>query len=519
MDNIQNLIKKAEAGDAEAQFNLATAYFSGNSVKENKEEALKYFFKAAEQEVPPAMYNLGLMYRDGYGTERDWFISMYWLWKAYRYEMKEAKTTIDQMRLWMVKEWRTLEPETVSLDIHREIESYKEEKNKNVDSFIADCKNRKNYSPNEFVDVDSDNGRRIIYLNVYPYPTSIKHNGLKEYICSHLLQLRASELWGIDNQKAHGYLDASVELLKDLSESWIADSYMFYYQIKGQYYMKERRWDKATVAFTDFLSYQNYCTISKFANDDEDIFEGMTENEQRELCESESSCYDAYVALMDCYMHQNKKNDAIEVASDLLTHFKTRVERQDSWVGDWFLEQFKNENKNDESPNLIRILKSWDAAVLWEFCFPYCLLVEKEMNEKGVGNGYDWTREQYELVEVMFQTTIPYIEQNKEDYNHKLILTYLNIYKGIYMMQTRRFVVAEKLLQNALSSLKELSLVERVSNINLIAETIGLFDDLYRVQNQKAEKQDYLWNLMTLFQENEKCEDYYLNLKEKLEQK
>lgn len=201
MDNIQNLIKKAEAGDAEAQFNLATAYYSGNSVKENKEEALKYFLKAAEQEVPPAMYNLGLMYRDGYGTERNWYSSMYWLWKACRCEMKEAKTTVDQMRLWMAKEWRTLEPETVSLDIHREIESYKEEKYKSIDSFIADCKNRKIYSPNVFIDVDSDNGKRIIYLNVYPYPTSIKHNGLKEYICSHLLQLRASELWGMDSQK------------------------------------------------------------------------------------------------------------------------------------------------------------------------------------------------------------------------------------------------------------------------------------------------------------------------------
>ena len=268
--------------------------------------------------------------------------------------------------------------------------------------------------------------------------------------------------------------------------------------------MKERRWDKATVAFTDFLSYQNYCTISKFANDDEDIFEGMTENEQMELCNSESSCYDAYVALMYCHLQENKMDDAIEVASELLTHFKTRIERQDSWLGGWLLEQFKNESRKDDSLNLIRILKSWDATLLWEFCFPYCSLVEKEMNENGVGNGYDWTREQYELVEAMFQTTIPYVEQNREDYNHKLILTYLNIYKGIYMMQTRRFVVAEKLLLNALSLLKELSSVERTGNINLIAETIGLFDDLYSVQNQKAEKLDYLWELMNIFQENEK---------------
>ena len=209
-------------------------------------------------------------------------------------------------------------------------------------------------------------------------------------------------------------------------------------------------------------------------------------------------------------------DDAIGVASELISLFKTRIERQDSWLGDWLLEQFKNENRKDDFPNLIRILKSWDVTALWEFCIPFCSLIETEMNENGTGKGYDWGREQYELVEAMFQSVIPCIEQNLEDDNHKQILAYLNIYKGEYMMQTRRFVVAEKLLLKALSLLKELLLVV---NINLIAETIGLFDALYRVQNQRADKENYLWDLLNLFQENEKCEDYYLTLKEKLEQK
>ena len=124
-----------------------------------------------------------------------------------------------------------------------------------------------------------------------------------------------------------------------------------------------------------------------------------------------------------------------------------------------------------------------------------------------------------DAVEKMFNTVIPYIEQNLEDNNHKQILVYLNIYKGEYMMQTRRFVVAEKLLLKALSLLKELLLVERTVNINLIAETIGLLDALYRVQNQRTDKENYLWDLLNLFQEDEKNEDYYLSLKEKLEQK
>ena len=519
MDNIQDLIKKAQSGDAEAQFTLATAYFAGNSVKEDKEKALTLFLKAAEQEVPPAMYNLGLMYRDGYGTERNWFSSMYWLWKAHRYGAKEAKSTIDNMRLWMAKKWRTLTPETVSLDIHREIENYKEEKYKIIDSFIADCKNRKVYRPTEFVDVDSDNGRRIIYLNIYPYPTSIKQKGLKEHICSQLLQLRASEFWGVNTQKLHGYLDASIELLEGLSEPWVADSYMSYYQMKGQYYMNEQRWDDAIVAFTDFLRFRNHCDITKFANDDEDIFDGMPEVEQRELCDSESSCYNAYVSLMDCCLQQNKMDDAIGVASELISLFKTRIERQDSWLGYWLLEQFKNENRKNYSPNLIRILKGFGTKELWDYSSPYCSFLENEMYENGIGNGYNWTREQYELIESMFKSVIPYIEQNIKDNADQLFLALLYTHKGAYMMQTRRFAVAEKHLQTALSLFKESLIVERKDCLPFVALTIELLADLYRVQNQRTDKEKYLWDLMNLFQEDEKNEDYYLSLKEKLEQK
>ena len=146
-------------------------------------------------------------------------------------------------------------------------------------------------------------------------------------------------------------------------------------------------------------------------------------------------------------------------------------------------------------------------------------MIESYMDERGVAEEYEWPRELYDAVEKMFNTVIPYIEQNLEDNNHKQILAYLNIYKGEYMMQTRRFAVAEKHLQIALSLLKDSLMVERNDCIPGIALTIGLLDDLYSVQNQKAEKFDYLWELMNLFQENEKCEDYYLTLKEKLEQK
>ena len=87
------------------------------------------------------------------------------------------------------------------------------------------------------------------------------------------------------------------------------------------------------------------------------------------------------------------------------------------------------------------------------------------------------------------------------------------------MMQTRRFAVAEKHLQTALSLFKESLIVERKDCLPFVALTIELLADLYRVQNKRTDKEKYLWDLMNLFQEDEKNEDYYLSLKEKLEQK
>jgi len=62
---IADLRKKAEAGDAEAQFNLGGMYAQGTSVEMDGKEAIKWYRKAADQGVAEAQFNLGLMYRVG----------------------------------------------------------------------------------------------------------------------------------------------------------------------------------------------------------------------------------------------------------------------------------------------------------------------------------------------------------------------------------------------------------------------------------------------------------------------
>jgi uncharacterized protein len=64
-ESIAEWRKKAEAGDAEAQFNLGVIYNNGQGVARDEKEAVKWFRKATDQGVVEAEFNLGLIYQVG----------------------------------------------------------------------------------------------------------------------------------------------------------------------------------------------------------------------------------------------------------------------------------------------------------------------------------------------------------------------------------------------------------------------------------------------------------------------
>ena len=61
---MEELMQKAEAGDAEAQLLLGMAYYKGNRIEKSQVKALKWWTKAAEQGVEDADYCLGCIYFD-----------------------------------------------------------------------------------------------------------------------------------------------------------------------------------------------------------------------------------------------------------------------------------------------------------------------------------------------------------------------------------------------------------------------------------------------------------------------
>ncbi len=73
---------KAEKGDATAQFNLGLMYMNDLGVEKDYAEAVKWYRKSAEQGNANAQNILGIMYEKGNGVEKDYVEALKWYNKA-----------------------------------------------------------------------------------------------------------------------------------------------------------------------------------------------------------------------------------------------------------------------------------------------------------------------------------------------------------------------------------------------------------------------------------------------------
>lgn len=90
-------LKKAEQGDAEAQFQLGNKYRKGEGVRKSYKEAAKWFRKAAEQGHAKAQNNLGNRYRYGQGVRQDYEEAAKWYRKAAAQGNAKAKKNLGNM--------------------------------------------------------------------------------------------------------------------------------------------------------------------------------------------------------------------------------------------------------------------------------------------------------------------------------------------------------------------------------------------------------------------------------------
>jgi len=75
---VKGLLIQAEDGNAEAQYCLAYCYQTGEGVKKNMVEAIRWYTIAAMRGHMAAQYNLGIIYMTGEGVTRDYEQAYTW---------------------------------------------------------------------------------------------------------------------------------------------------------------------------------------------------------------------------------------------------------------------------------------------------------------------------------------------------------------------------------------------------------------------------------------------------------
>ena len=90
-ESFRAALRKAQAGDAEAQFQVGQSYAEGRGVTRDLAEAAKWYRKAAEQENAAAQDGLGICFFRGKGVEYDAAEAVKWLRKAANQGKAEAE--------------------------------------------------------------------------------------------------------------------------------------------------------------------------------------------------------------------------------------------------------------------------------------------------------------------------------------------------------------------------------------------------------------------------------------------
>jgi len=82
----------AEKGDAQSQFDLGAAFYSGSlGLPKDAVEAVKWFRKGAEQNYAQAQSSLGLCYKNGEGVVKDYVEAIKWFRKGAVQNCRDAQ--------------------------------------------------------------------------------------------------------------------------------------------------------------------------------------------------------------------------------------------------------------------------------------------------------------------------------------------------------------------------------------------------------------------------------------------
>ena len=95
--NIKDIMKEAEQGDPQAQFDLGYYYYNSEGLEESDEKAVYWWLEAANQGNSDAQYYLGTAYEKGKGVIRSYEKAVHWYTKAAEHGNTEAQLELESL--------------------------------------------------------------------------------------------------------------------------------------------------------------------------------------------------------------------------------------------------------------------------------------------------------------------------------------------------------------------------------------------------------------------------------------
>jgi uncharacterized protein len=80
--NESTLRSRADAGEAEAQYQLGSMYWEGKEIDQDRNEALKWYQRAAQHGHQAAQFKVAELYEAGQGVSQDYVRASQWYAKA-----------------------------------------------------------------------------------------------------------------------------------------------------------------------------------------------------------------------------------------------------------------------------------------------------------------------------------------------------------------------------------------------------------------------------------------------------
>ena len=94
-DDVKDILKRAEEGDAACQYEIGMRFRRGDGVFEDDDESFRWLLKSAEQGYADAMFEMGVCFELGIGAPIDDYAADTWFRKARDAGHKEAGEWLD----------------------------------------------------------------------------------------------------------------------------------------------------------------------------------------------------------------------------------------------------------------------------------------------------------------------------------------------------------------------------------------------------------------------------------------